>query len=143
MIPVLFAQAVNPDATADLAQLLIGAINGRQWPLVVALAVVLLVGLARKLILPSLGERWPILLDKRVTLSLVVLVSAGVSVGTALLAGTPISLGLVLGSVVMAALSAIGLYSGAKNALEGGPQGPGPGRALSAVIGREPGQPIR
>jgi uncharacterized membrane protein (DUF441 family) len=137
----LFAQ-LDPDNAEGLVRLLVDAATSRNWPLLVAVAVVLIVYLLRRFALGGLSERWPWLGNKGVTLALVVLVSAAVTVGTGLLAGVPLSLGLVIGAVVTAALSAVGLHSGGKNAVQAF-RPPPPTAALSAVIGRLPGEPMR
>lgn len=107
---------VNPEDPGGLALVLLGAIQSGHWGLVVSAALVLVVALLRRFGrgLPKVG---PLLDHPVVAWLLPTLASIGGAVVTALVAGTPVSLGLVL-SAVVTGLGANALYVGGKKVAE-------------------------
>lgn len=110
----MFGVVVDPEATDQLTELLVGAITSGNWALVAVLGVVLAVWLVRKFgapIVPWLGSR-----AAGVILPLVG--GAGAFIAASLLAGTPLTWVLVMKAIITVGLGAIGLHSATKNAAQ-------------------------
>lgn len=84
-----------------IAGLVLAAVTTSNWAAVAALAVVLLVWAARRFG----GNLWPWLLTPRGGASLVLLWSIAGAIATALIAGQPLSLGLVLSALTTGAVA--------------------------------------
>lgn len=112
------AAAVTPvaDDPTHLAVVLLGAIQAGHWGLVVSAALVLVVALLRRFGrgLPKVG---PLLDHPVVAWALPTVASVGGALVTALVAGSPVSVGLVL-SAVVTGLGANALYVGGKKVAE-------------------------
>lgn len=104
------------DDLGSLAELLLQALTGRNWPLLASLAIVLLVALVRRLgsAVPLLE---PVLAHPVVAWLLPTLAAVGATLIAALQSGTPISLSLMLNALVTA-LAANGLFNGSKKLAE-------------------------
>lgn len=89
------------DDVAAIASLVLTAVTRGNWAAVAALAVVLLVWAARRFG----GGLWPWLLTPRGGATLVLLWSIAGAMATALLAGQPLSLGLVLSALTTGAVA--------------------------------------
>jgi hypothetical protein len=92
-----------------LAELLLNAINAKNWALVTVVGLVLVVWITRKY-----GSKWfPVLEKPWASVALAFGYAMGAALLTALVAGTPMSLGLIATSI-LTALAAMGTWSGSK-----------------------------
>ena len=127
---------MDPDNLTEVINLVTQAIIAKNYGLVASAAVVLLVGLARKFLLPNVKAPWA--QDKRLVLGLGFAAALAGGIGSALIAGTPFSVGLVV-SVLLGSvgtwLTGVGAVSALKNAKEGG-QIQAPQLAPSLVVGK-------
>ena len=137
------ANNLNPDDIVQLLGTFVSAVQGGSWLIATAPLILGLIWALRKFVIPTFAVRFPFLVDKRFTLALALVGPIAAALGTALIAGTPITVSLVL-SAILSGLAAVGLYSGQKNWAEGVaaaklPQ-PSPSVAskMSAVIGDRP-----
>lgn len=97
-----------------LAELLLNAINAKNWSLVIVVSVVLMTWVARKYgsrFIPALEKPWA-------GVVLAFLLSVGGGLITTLVAGAPLTIGLFLSSV-LTALASMGTWSGSKALAEG------------------------
>lgn len=131
----------NPDDGLALAQLFISAIQSGNALLALPVGVMLVLLVFRKFLLPNFEARWPWLADKRLTLALAVLGPMAAAVLTAVLAGQPITFGLIA-TALLAGLGGVGLWSGQKNWREAAAAPPA-GTVGSVVIGKPPGEGLR
>lgn len=140
---LMFAQ-IDPENANALVKMLLDLVQSGNIAGAVAVGVMLLVLVFRKVLVPWLSPRFPVLLDKRIVIGVTVALSLAVTFGTALVAGAPVTVGLVVTALIGAA-GASGIWSMQKNARDGEPLSipVKSGTVLSAVIGREPGQPMR
>lgn len=125
---------VAPEGVADysrLAQAVLEAGTGHQWPLAIALALVLVVSLLRRFGrgLPYVGAYLDHPLVAFLLPSLAAILGALV---TSLAAGQPLSLGVVL-SALMTGLASNGLFVGGKKVAESKGWTPEPAQAPVAV----------
>lgn len=107
----------DPERIEDFARLVLDAVQSRNYALIVALAVVLVVFLLRKFG----GSRLPFLRTDRGGALLVLGVSVAGAVANALAAGAPFSGALML-TAVRVALTAAGGFTLVKRLVFGGPE---------------------
>lgn len=136
-LPGVVAAAALDDPS-EVARLISYAIMEEHWGLAAALLVVLLTLGFSKGIVPLIVEKFPklgFLADKRVTLAVALLGPVAVAIATALIAGAPITVGLIV-TAVLTGLGGVGIFSAQKNVREAMvPPAPQPApEGLAAVV---------
>lgn len=105
------------DQIGEIAKLVMGAVTRGEWALVAVLSVLLLVMGVRRFG----GKLWPLLEHPKVAPVVSTIGSAAGAIGTAVLAGAPISWGLIAQGLIMG-LAASGTWSAMKTWAEKPPE---------------------
>jgi hypothetical protein len=137
MNPFLLAQ-LDPENIDALIGVFVQGVQGGRLSLIAAAGVMLAVQLFKLLIAPRFNAPW--MTDKRFTVALGLAGSVAGACVSALIGGVPITAGLIVAALATGFMG-IGVFSAQKNFREG--MAPPKTAALSVVIGKEPGEPLK